>query len=355
MKSFVLRACSAVAVLAIAAHAFAQCPAALQPFVVGADVSFLAQAEQQGAVFKDNGTAKPALEIFRDHGYNWVRLRIFVHPTELPNNLDYTVALAKRAKQLGYRFLLDFHYSDTWADPAKQFTPEAWKALPHKELARQVFEYTRDTLLTFRNAGVFPDMVQTGNEITNGMDWPDGRLPDDWDHFADLLRAAIAGVDAARGSEPRPLIMIHIERSGEPAAAVAFFGKLETYKLSWDVIGLSYYPMWHGTTSALRQTLHDLSVRFSKPIVVVEAAYNWTPGEFVGKKAEFPESPRGQRDFLAAVATAVHDTPHERGCGVFWWEPAIAQGPLEGRALFDDKHNALPALHVFDPVPPPNR
>jgi arabinogalactan endo-1,4-beta-galactosidase len=317
-------------------------------FAVGADVSFLAQAEQQGVVFKENGVPKPALEILREHGFNWVRLRIFVHPTELPNNLDYTIALAKRAKALGFHLLLDFHYSDTWADPGKQFLPEAWKGMKHAQIVDAIFQYTRDTLIAFRDAGVYPEMVQTGNEITNGMDWPDGKLPDDWDHFADLLKAAIRGVDASRGTVPRPLVMIHIERSGEPAVAVAFYNKLLDYEISWDVIGLSYYPRWHGSIATLKQTLHDLAFRFRKPIVVVETAYNWTPGDFVGKKADFPESPEGQRDFLAAVNGAVRETPEHLGVGVFWWEPAVASGPLAGRALFDFDHNALPAMSVFE-------
>ena len=325
-----------------------------QQFAVGADVSFLASAEQQGIVFKENGQPKDVLAILREHRFNWVRLRIFHDPDasadKLPNNLAYTLALARRAKAQGFRLLLDFHYSDTWADPGKQFTPEAWKELKHKQLAEQVFTYTRDTIAAFRDAGVLPDMVQTGNEITGGMDWPDGKLPDNWDHFADLLKAAIRGVDEGRGSESRIAIMIHIERSGDPKGAIWFFDKLNSYNLPYDVIGLSYYPKWHGSITALRQTLH-LSFRYRKPIVVVETAYNWTPGDFVGKKADFPESPEGQKEFLQAVEAAVRSTPGGLGRGVFWWEPAVAGGAIAGRALFDDKHNALPALTVFDKIP----
>ncbi|MGA2649059.1 MAG: glycosyl hydrolase 53 family protein [Terracidiphilus sp.] len=323
-------------------------PLPAQQFAVGADVSFLASAEQQGIVFKEDGAPKPVLEILKDHGFNWIRLRIFVHPTDLPNDLDYTVALAKRARLLGFHILLDFHYSDTWADPSKQFIPAKWKSLKHTQLVEQVFTYTRETIVAFRNAGVMPDMVQTGNEITNGMLWPDGKLPDNWDRFADLLRAAISGVDTGRGSFPRPVIMIHIERSGEPKEAIAFFDKLLTYDLRWNVIGLSYYPRWHGTIAQLRQTLHDLSFRYVRPIIVVETAYNWTPGDFIGKKADFPESPEGQKRFLQAVDKAVRETPRGLGRGVFWWEPAVADGPIAGRALFDDKHNALPAITAFD-------
>ena len=151
---------------------------------------------RSGIVFKDGGHAKPGLTIFKDHGYNWIRLRLFHTPTQLPNDLDYTIAAAKDAKQLGFKFLLDFHYSDTWADPAEAIPPKAWESLSHEELVQAVFDYTRDTIAAFREAGVQPDMVQIGNEVIGGMMWPDGRLPQNWDHFADLLKAGIRGVEA---------------------------------------------------------------------------------------------------------------------------------------------------------------
>ncbi len=210
-----------------------------QSYAIGADVSFLGNAEQHGVIFKDHGIAKPCLEILKDHGYNWIRLRIFVHPTVLPNNLPYTIALAKQAKKLGYKFLLDFHYSDTWADPGKQFIPAAWQRKTHAELVLAVFDYTRDTIGAFRDAGVLPDMVQIGNEVTNGMLWPDGKLPENWDHFAELVQAGINGVDAGRGNGVRPKIMIHIDRGGDSVRTKAFFDKLLSYGISFDVIGLA--------------------------------------------------------------------------------------------------------------------
>ena len=196
-------------------------------YAVGADVSFLKAAEDAGNTFKDQGRAKPGSEILRDHGYNWVRLRIFHTPTDLPNNLDYTIASAKSAKALGFRILLDFHYSDTWADPGKQFTPKAWKSLSHDQLVKAVFAYTRDTIAAFRSAGVLPDIVQVGNEVIAGMLWPDGRLPEHWDNFAALLKAGIAGVAAGAGDGPRPRIMIHIDRGGDVEGTKYFFDKLD--------------------------------------------------------------------------------------------------------------------------------
>ena len=179
-------------------------PAQAQSYAIGADVSFLAKCERDGMVFKEDGQPKDVLVMLREHQYNWVRLRLFHDPAaaadKLPNDLDYTLTLAKRAKALGFHLLLDLHYSDSWADPGTQPTPEAWKKLKHKQLVEQVFTYTRDTISTFAREGVMPDMVQVGNEITNGMLWPDGKLPDNWDNFADLLKAFAAWMPAAARS-----------------------------------------------------------------------------------------------------------------------------------------------------------
>lgn len=328
-----------------------------QSYAIGADVSFLGKCEQDKVVFKENGQPKAVLAMLREHRYNWVRLRLFHDPSaapdKLPNDLSYTLALAKRAKAMGFHLLLDLHYSDSWADPGKQPTPAEWSNLKHGQLVQQVFSYTRDTIAAFSAAGVMPEMVQVGNEITNGMLWPDGKLPDNWDNFAELLKAAIGGVEAGLDdARPMPRIMIHIERSGDYAAATWFFDNLIARKVHFDVIGLSYYPFWHGNIAKLRGNLHDLALRYRMPIVVVEAAYNWTPGEMTGKKADFPESPEGQLAFLQAVNAAVHAIPNGLGRGVFWWEPA-AEGALRGRSFFDNDGNVLPVIKAFDSPTPP--
>lgn len=316
-------------------------------YAVGADLSFLKQAEDTGMVFKDNGAAKPGLDIFKDHGYNWIRLRVFHTPTRLPNNLDYTIALAKAAKQRGFRFLLDFHYSDTWADPGKQFIPKAWEGKSHAELTRAVFEYTRDTMAAFGAAGVFPEMVQIGNEVTNGMLWPDGKLPENWNNFADLVKAGIEGVRAGTGSLPRPKIMIQIEKGGDKAKTKYFFDKLHSYAIDYDIQGQSYYPWWHGSLNDLRETLHFMATEYKKPIMVVEAAYCWKPSEYTKRPGPFPETPEGQREFLEEVNRVVLGVPNGLGQGVFWWEPAVT-GNLNRRGFFDDSGNALPVMTVFD-------
>jgi arabinogalactan endo-1,4-beta-galactosidase len=316
-------------------------------YAIGADLSFLKQAEDRGTVFKDGTNALPGLQIFKNHGYNWIRLRLFHSPTNLPNNLEYTLALARQAHEHGLKFLLDYHYSDTRADPQKQFIPAAWSGKSHTELVQAVHDYTRDTITAFRDAGVLPDMVQVGNEITPGMLWPDGKLPN-WDNFADLVKAGIKGVEDGSGTNARPRIMIHIDRGGDMAHTKFFFDKLNSYNVNYDVIGQSYYPWWHGSLLDLRENLNFMATNYNKDIILVEVAYCWRPTEYRNRPGPFPETPEGQRQFLDEVNRLVLSTPNHRGIGIFWWEPAVANGRLRNRGFFDDDGNALPVMNVFD-------
>lgn len=321
-------------------------------YAVGADLSFLADAESKGMHFKDAGVAKPGLQIFRDHGYNWIRLRVFHtvanSPTPLPNDLGYTLALAKQAKALGYKFLLDFHYSDTWADPGKQRVPKAWEALSAPDLAKAVEDYSRQTVAALREGGAMPDMVQVGNETTNGMMWPLGKLPGGWDTFCELLKAGMRGVEAGSAGAPRPLIMVHIDKGGDSKATQWFYDNIIQRGVQFDVIGQSYYPIWHGTLMDLRENLRLTAERYRKPIVVVETAYTWRTADDANQPAPFPETPEGQRDFLEAVQQAVLSTPYGLGRGVMWWEPAVPDSRLASRGMFDADGNALPVMRVFD-------
>jgi arabinogalactan endo-1,4-beta-galactosidase len=288
-------------------------------YAIGADVSFAKAAEDGGRIFKDGGKAEPVLEILWDHGYNWVRLRLFHTPKELPNNLEYTIALAQAAKKLGFHVLLDYHYSDTWADPGKQFLPKAWEGMSHAQLVDAVFEYTKQTIAAFEHAGVLPDMVQIG----------------------------IAGVEAGKGNEPRPRIMIHIDRGGDKIRTKDFFDKLNSYHLNYDVIGQSYYPWWHGSLNDLRENMIFMAQEYKKDIILVEVAYNWKTAEYLKRPPPFPETPQGQKEFLEEVNRVVQETPGGLGKGVFWWEPAVS-GPLGSRSFFDDDGNALPVIRAFD-------
>ncbi len=321
-------------------------------YAIGADLSFLAQAEARGVRFKDAGVETPGLQLFRNHGYNWIRLRLFHtvanSPWPLPNDLAYTMALAKQAKSMGYKFLLDYHYSDTWADGDKQIMPKAWERLSKPDLIKAVEAYTRETIAALREGGATPDMVQVGNEIAPGMMFPAGKLPDEWDTLAELLKAGIRGVEQGSGQAPRPLIMLHIDKGGDVAKTRWWFDNAIRRGVKFDVIGQSYYPWWHGTLLNLRDNMAFMAETYRKPIIVVEVAYNFRPAEYLGKPAPFAETPEGQRDFLQSVHEIVLATPHGLGRGVMWWEPAVEPSPIRSRGMFDDGGNALPVISVFD-------
>ncbi len=315
-------------------------------YAVGADLSFLRQAEQRGVRFKDKGVITPGLEIFRNHGYDWIRLRIFHTPKTLPNDLAYTLALAKDAKARGYRFLLDFHYADDWADPQHQPSPAAWDTTDADALVDSVFNYTRDVIRAFREAGAMPEMVQIGNEVRNGMIWPLGKLPDHWDTFARLVKAGLDGIDAGRGQSPRPLIMMHYDNGADAAGNRAWWDRFNTYGIPYDVIGLSYYPWWHGTLLQLRDNLLSLLERYpDKDVILVEVGYR--PWEYRDSpNPPYPEDAPGgpRRAFLEAVNNTLLGIGNRRIKGIFWWEPATGCNS----DFFDEQCNARPVIDVFD-------
>lgn len=325
-------------------------PAAPLEYGIGADLSFLKQQEDAGKRFKDQGQALPALDIFRKHGYGWVRLRLFHTPSNsrvpLPNSLAYTLASAKQAKARGFRLLLDFHYSDTWADPGDQQVPKAWAGLPHAALIDSVQAYTRDVIARFGAEGVMPDMVQIGNEINNGMLWPDGK--DDWNRLADLIKAGIRGVDGGRGGAPMPAVMLHIACGGDTAVTGWFFDNAEKSGIAYDVIGQSYYPLWQGTPADLGRNLAFMAGRYAKDIIVVETAFTPYPAGFPGGGGPFPLTDAGQGDYLREIDRLVRAAPGGRGKGWMWWEPTGDEYLGTPRGLFDRQLNARPALAVFD-------
>ncbi len=356
----------AILVLGLGAHASAL------DYCIGADLSFLKQQEDGGTRFKDGGVQGPGLRIFRSHGYGWIRLRIFHTPSNnpeglnrpLPNDLPYTIALAKQAKAAGFKILLDFHYSDTWADPGKQYIPKNWAGRTHAQLQDSVFAYTRSTMLAFKQAGVYPEMVQIGNEITHGMLWPDGKAPN-WGNLADLLKAGIRGVDSATvdattggamaGPSNRPLIMLHLDRGGDKAGTKTWFDNILAQGVVFDIIGQSYYPQWHGTLADLKGNLAFTADAYGKDIIVVELAYT----ALANGSSPFPLTDAGQAAFLDSVDRIVQATPNNHGKGIMWWEPTASSGT---RNLFDAGGNAKPAMKVFDkyltsviPFPPAKR
>jgi len=327
----------------------------------GGDISMVSRIEALGGLYRENGKATDPIAIFRHNGWNVARLRLFVDPdgrNAVVNDLSYTLALAKRVRASGMRFLLDFHYSDTWADPGHQTKPKAWDVPPFDALVRKVHDYTAAVLAACERNGTPPCIVQIGNEITPGFLWPDGKLYGDgpgtpeerWQRFTTLLKAGIA---AARETKCKPRVMVHIDKGGKAASTKHFFTRLGEHDVDFDVIGLSYYPWWHGSLADLRENLHATAKAFRKDIIVVETAYPYR-GEHWAKKPNmaWPISPAGQRAFLADVVTAVRETPDGRGIGVVYWYPeSIRVDGLRvwnggSSALFDDDGNALPAMQA---------
>jgi arabinogalactan endo-1,4-beta-galactosidase len=315
-------------------------------YAVGADLSFLKAAEDRGIQFKENGVARPGLDIFRDHGYDWIRLRLFHTPSRLPNDLPYTIALAQAAKSRGFRLLLNYHYADSWADPQQQPTPAAWDTTDIEVLADSVYAYTRNTIRAFREAGVMPEMVQIGNEVRNGMLWPLGRLPEHWDHFAKLFKAGLDGIDAGRGESPRPLIMLHYDNGADTHGTRTFLDRFHGYRIPYDIIGLSYYPWWHGNLLQLRDNLLSILDHYpDKDVILVEVGYR--PREYGDRElAPFPDDVPGgpHKAFLEAVNETLLAIADRRIKGIFWWEPASACD----RDYFDAECNARPVITVFD-------
>lgn len=242
--------------------------------MIGADISFLPELEAKGMKFSDKGVTKDAIEIIKEHGINYVRLRIFHDPAQDSGysprkgfcNLDYTKQMAKRVKAAGLKLLLDFHYSDYWADPGKQYKPAAWKNLSFEELKKALYDYTKQVMEELKAQGTLPDMVQVGNEINHGIVWPDGNVSN-MDQLAQLLCAGTAAVKAV---EPKTQMMLHVALGGQNNESVFFLDNMLARGVHFDVIGQSYYPKWHGTLADLENNLNDLVRRYNKDVIVVE-------------------------------------------------------------------------------------
>ncbi len=337
-------------------------------FIKGADVSFIPQIADLGGVYKANGIPQDPLKIFKDHGINYIRLKLWHTPNENYNNLEKTLYMAKRIKDRELKFLLNFHYSDTWADPGRQRKPAAWVGLPFAALRDSVYAYTKNVMRALYDQQTLPEMVQIGNEITPGMLWNDGRVggafdtPQQWRNLGELIKAGVRGVRESCEAGDSVRLMIHLDRGGDNAACRWYFDNLLSQGVEFDVIGLSYYPWWHGTLNQVRANLNDLAVRYGKDLVIAETAYPWTLqwfdniGNIVGSAnqlhAGYPATVDGQAAFLAELIKIVRNARDQKGKGVFYWAPEyIAVQPIgspwENNALFDFTGNVLSSMQVF--------
>ena len=362
----------------------------MSEYIKGMDVSTLLEIEKCGGTFFDNGEKKDMLEILRAYNCNYIRLRLWNNPYTddgIPygagtNDLDTTLALAKRAKKLGMKVLLDYHYSDFWTDPGKQIIPKAWKGYSKDELVKAVYDYTVETLNVMNEAGVSPDMVQVGNEITNGLLWPIGKKPE-YDNIAELVSS---GIKAVRKVCPEARVMIHLDAGGNNPMYVDWFDNYVKRGEDFDIIGMSYYPFWHGTMKELEFNMRDMAKRYGKDIIIAEVSMGFTMDDYAAyeklgpderkgyatreelvSKIEYPMTKKGQADFMQAIMELISDVPG--GLGFFYWEPGWLPVPGSGwatyealeytgekgpcgnewanQALFDYDGNSLPALAVI--------
>lgn len=359
-------------------------------FIKGMDISSLKELEELGAKYYMGGQERELLEILKAYGVNSIRLRLWNDPyseSGVPygagtSDLKTTMELAQRVLDKGFDFLLDIHYSDFWADPGKQRIPKAWRGMSAEELETAVYDFTRGTLLTMRKEHVFPTMIQVGNELSNGLLWPYGKVPD-YDNIARFINAGIRAVKSVDQEIP---IMLHLDNGGNNDLYRKWFDEFMKCGEDFQVIGLSYYPFWHGTLQQLEDNMRDISERYGKELIVAEISMGHTLEDYkdyeklndeqrkgmaakpeLAAKIEYPMTHQGQCDFLKDFLTRLAGI---KGCrGFYYWEPGWLPVPGSGwankealayieekgpggnewanQALFDYDGNALPALEII--------
>lgn len=304
----------------------------------GADVSTLAELEHLGVHYQDETRQGDLLTLMRERGLNLVRLRLWVDPRSAKgepfgggnNDLEKVIALAQRSRALNLPWLLDLHYSDFWADPGKQYTPRTWRGKSEAELAAMLHDYSAAVMQRLREAGVPPQMVQVGNELNNGMLWPLGQLhrqeeEEGFDRLAQLLKAAIAGIRAGSEGGITPRLMLHLAEGGDEAQCLRWFKAMQARDVPFDLVGLSFYPYWHGSLGDLSRTMNSLATQIRLPLLVVETAYGHDTvnqdavrnafGEQEAVRGGFAATPEGQLAFLDALRAAIAAVPDRLGLG----------------------------------------
>ncbi len=360
-------------------------------YIKGMDISTLKEVEELGGRFYDKGEEKDVLDILKSYDVNYVRLRLWNDPYSEDgkpygagtNDLPVTIELARRALAKGMGLLLDLHYSDFWADPGKQRVPKAWRGMDEAQLEQAVYDFTKETLEALKEADAYPTMIQVGNEVTNGLLWPYGKVP----NYDNIARFISAGIRAVRAIDKEMPIMIHLDNGGNNALYREWFDHFMEKGDDFQIIGLSYYPFWHGSLDDLSNNMNDIAVRYGKELVVAEVSMGYTmedyaayeklgPDERKGmatrpelvEKIEYPMTKEGQKAFLEDFFGRIEAVPNGKGKGYFYWEAAwipVAgsgwateealafieeKGPCgnewANQALFDYDGNALPALEA---------
>ena len=339
---------------------------------LGADISMLTAYETiseagHQVTYKDiDGTQSDVLSLLKKYGMNSMRVRLFVNPTmqkAVIQDIDYVKKLGKRIKDAGLSFVLDFHYSDTWADPAAQSVPAEWGNLSVDEYTEKLYSYTKEVLEDFVNEGVVPDMIQTGNEISYGLMYSSSSglfvdyLSDkNWDKFAAMLKSA---GKACREVCPSAKIILHIERVPQPLNCAKFANYMKQYEVDYDIFGLSYYPMYHGNLAYLETALNKIEEATDKTIMIMETGYNTAYYPTDAKydcQSIWPATESGQSLFIEQLVAKLNT--HDRVKGLYYWFPEENESAslgwtdlLDGwtnRGLFNNQTgNAVDAITKF--------
>ncbi len=362
-------------------------------FIKGMDLSTLDEVERLGGKFYNKGQVGDAMTILKEYGMNLLRLRLWNHPYDDAGtsfgagtcDLPTVMRLARRAKNLGMTWCLDFHYSDFWTDPGKQRIPRAWAHMDVPEMTQAVYTFTADTLKKLADVDLLPDMVAVGNEITNGLLWPLGLKPN-WENLVGFINA---GIQAVRECNQQIPIMIHLDNGGNNELYRDWFDHYFRYGGNdFDYMGLSYYPFWHGSLADLRNNMNDMAERYHKDMIVAEVSTGFTLEDYqtyeklpddrrkgmatkpeLAAKVPYPMSPEGQKSFMEDMMELIKGIREGRGKGFMYWEPAWIpvpgsewaseaaisymkeKGPggneWANQALFDYDGNALPALEAI--------
>jgi len=331
-------------------------------FINGVDISMLKQVEENGGLFYENGNQIDPIQIFKDKGINTARIKIWHTPSLNYNNLESVLEIADRASSVGLDLFLDFHYSDTWADPSSQTKPSAWVDLNFETLCDSLEQYSHHVITKLKNQNTLPKYVQIGNETDCGFLWPDGYVCDEsnndsqWNKLRDLFMHAIEGINSALDTQDTLKIISHVSSGGN-----WFFNNLIGQGVDIDILSISYYPMWHGTLSDLNQNMDELGNEFQKPVLIVETAYPFTlqwndnTNNILGLETQLLEdyeaSEEGQFTFLHDLITLVDENDY--GLGICYWAPDWIStnqfgSPWENQALFDFDGELLDAISVFD-------
>lgn len=307
-------------------------------FAKGADISWVTEMEAAGRKFYTaDGVETDCFALLKSLGMNTIRLRVWVNPSPPWNNAADVVAKALRAKNLGLKVMIDFHYSDSWADPGQQTKPALWSSMNFTELKNALAAHTTDVLNQLKTAGVTPEWVQVGNETNNGMLWPDGKASVSMSNFAQLINA---GYDAVKSVFPSAKVIVHISNGYDNNLFRWMFDGLNANGAKYDVIGMSLYPSyvaagWAVANQQCLVNMNDMVSRYNKEVMIVEAGMPW-------------DNATESKNFLTDIIAKAKTVTNNKCLGVLYWEPQSYNG-WKGYTLgaFDNNGKPTIALDAF--------